>query len=563
VLVVGGGPTGLSAAVALGRLGVDTLLVERRSTTSTHPRGHVENGRTMELFRLWSVADQVRKQGLPRSFLGGVTFMTRMAGIELGSISFSEDSEWLMSPDGKGPAALSSTPQDRLEPILLEAAHAQPSVSTRFGWTVHNLTSGPDGVTAALAGPDAARQHVHAAYALVADGPRSPVREALSIGTEGPGDLGAQLGIYFHADLSGIITDNRNALYWLYNPDVQGVIISLDGDRRWHLLFAYDPDRESAEDYPPERCQALVRGLIGRDDVGIDIRSVLPWRMRAAVAQRFRSGRIFLAGDAAHTMPPTGGMGMNTGIGDAHNLAWKLHAVLGGTAGPELLDTYEAERLPVGRRNTDNSVNNARTMMETGLAGILVRDPEGFAAIETPDGQAIRDRMAAAVPKQLEHFSFDGLSFGYVYESSAVVPDGTTAPASGVGTYVATAAPGARAPHVWLARGAETVSTIDLSDGRFVVLAAGAPWAEAARKLAGVLVIALDGYVIGAGDDADLRDPGGVWARIYDVGTEGAVLVRPDGHVAWRSRTASNDPEGELRRALHHVLHPTASTAGA
>ena len=218
--------------------------------------------------------------------------------------------------------------------------------------------------------------------------------------------------------------------------------------------------------------------------------------MRAAVAQRFRSGRIFLAGDAAHTMPPTGGMGMNTGIGDAHNLAWKLHAVLGGAAGPGLLDTYEAERLPVGQRNTGNSVNNARTMMETGLAGILVRDPEGFAAIETPDGQAIRDRMAAAVPKQLEHFSFDGLSFGYVYESSAVVPDGTTAPASGVRTYVATAA------------------------------------------------------------------PGGEWARVYNVGTGGAVLVRPDGHVAWRSRTASDDPEGELRQALNTVLHLTASTTG-
>ena len=563
VLVVGGGPTGLAATVALGRLGVDTLLVERRPATSTHPRGHVENGRTMELFGLWGVADEVRKEGLPRSFLGGVTFMTRMAGIELGSIRFSEDSEWLMGPDGKGPAALSSTPQDRLEPILLKAAHAQPSVSTRFGWTVRSLQSGPGDVTAVLSGSDGAQQHVRAEYAVVADGPRSPVREELGIGTDGPGDLGAQLGIYFHADLSGIITDNRNALYWLYNPDVQGVIISLDGDRRWHLLFAYDPDRESAEDYPPERCQALVRGLIGRDDINIDIRSVLPWRMRAAVAQRFRSGRVFLAGDAAHTMPPTGGMGMNTGIGDAHNLAWKLHAVLCGAAGPGLLDTYETERLPVGRRNTDNSVNNARTMMETGLAGILVRDPDGFAAIETPDGQAIRDRMAAAVPKQLEHFSFDGLSFGYVYESSAVVPDGATAPASGVGTYVATSAPGARAPHVWLARGADTVSTIDLSDGRFVVLAAGRPWAEAARKLAEMLAIALDSYVVGPGDDADLTDPDGEWARIYEVGTVGAVRVRPDGHVAWRSRTAGDDPEGELRRALQRILHPTISTAGA
>ena len=554
VLVVGGGPAGLAATVALGRLGVETLLAERRSTTSTHPRGHVENGRTMEIFRIWGVEDQVRQQGLPRSFLAGVTFMTRMAGLELGSIRFSEDSEWLMGPDGQGPAGLSSTPQDRLEPILLDAAHSNPSVHTRFGWEVQDLRGGPDGVTAVLHGPDGEQETVEAAYAIAADGPRSPARQQLGIGAEGPGTLGAQLGIYFHADLSSLVSDRRNALYWLYNPDVQGVIISLDGGSRWHLLFAYDADRESVEDYPPERCQAIVRGLIGRDDIGIDVRSVFPWRMRAAVAQRFRAGRIFLAGDAAHTMPPTGGMGMNTGIGDVHNLAWKLHAVLRGIAGPTLLDTYETERMPVGRRNTENSVSNARTMMETGLAGILVSDPEGFAHIETPEGARIRDQIAAAIPGQLEHFSFDGLSFGYTYDSGAVVPDGTPPVPSGVGNYVPTARPGARAPHVWLRRGDETVSTIDLSDGRFVVLSATPSWADAARQAAGKLQVPLDAYVVGTDDRADLRDTEDTWARTYETGADGAVLIRPDGHVAWRTQSAAGDPEAEIAAVLETVL---------
>lgn len=435
----------------------------------------------MELFRLWGVEDEVRAQGLPRDHCGGVSFMTRMAGIELGRIEFSEDAEWLMGHDGKGPAALSSTPQDRLEPILLDAVRALASVTVHFGTTLERLESTDDEVSAVLRHEDGTSETLVAQYAIAADGPRSAVREGLGIDMEGPGDLGTQLGIYFHADLSRFTQDNANALYWLYNPDAQGVIISLDGDQRWHLLFAYDSEREAFEDYPPERCEALVRGLIGDDSVDVDIRSILPWRMRAAVATRTRDGRVFLAGDAAHTMPPTGGMGMNTGIGDAHNLAWKLHAVLRGLAGPGLLDTYQVERLPVGARNTENSLSNAKTMMETGLAGILTSDPEGFATIEAPEGADIRQRLGEAAAKQLDHFSFDGLSFGYTYDSPAIVPDGTPAEPSGVGEYRPSARPGARAPHLWLERDGAEISTIDLSDGRFVVLAPRREWVAPGR----------------------------------------------------------------------------------
>lgn len=554
VLIVGGGPAGLAAAVALGRLGVQTLLVERRATTSTHPRGHVENGRTMELFRLWGIDEDVRKQGLPRSFLGGVTFMTRMAGIELGTIHFSEESEWLMSEDGKGPAGLSSTPQDRLEPILLTRAQQCESVTAQFGWEVEELTETNRSVVATLRDPDGNQETVEAQYVIAADGPRSRTREGLGIGVEGPGALGSQLGIYFHADLFELVDRHRNALYWLYNPDVQGVVISLDGHERWHLLFAYDPDRESVEDYPPERCETIVRGLIGRDDVDIDIRSVMPWRMRAAVAQEFRAGRVFLVGDAAHTMPPTGGMGMNTGIGDSHNLAWKLHAVLRGIADPALLDTYPVERMPVGKRNTENSVNNARSMVESGLAGIMTSDPEGFAAIETPHGAHLREQLAKAIPGQLAHFSFDGLSFGYVYHSAAVVPDGTPAIVSGVGDYRPNARPGARAPHAWLNRGDDRVSTIDLSDGSFVVLSASRSWVEAAREVAEKSGIGVDAYLVGTGDGADLRDPDGHWVSQYAVGSDGAVLIRPDGHVAWRTDQTADDQYGELSSALRSTL---------
>ncbi len=555
VLVIGGGPAGLAAAVALGRFGVHTIVCERRQTTSHHPRGHVENGRTMELFRLWGIDGQVREQGLPRAFLGGVAFMTRLAGITLGELRFAEDCEWLMSRDGAGPAALSSTPQDRLEPILLQATQALPGVEVRFATELLGLEQRPDHVSVTVRGPHGGTDTLTARYVIAADGPRSTVRELLGIGVEGPGTLGSQLGIYFHADLSEWVNDRPDALYWIYNSDVQGVLISLDGRERWHLLFAYDAGREQFEDYPPERCETIVRELIGSDEVVIDIRSVLPWRMRAAVAQRFRSDRVFLAGDAAHTMPPTGGMGMNTGIGDVHNLAWKLHAVLRGIAGPALLDTYETERPPVGRRNTDNSVRNAQTMAETGLAGILTSDPQGFAAIEQPAGAHLRERIAEAIPHQQEHFSFDGLSFGYCYDSAAVVPDGTPPVPSGVGDYRPTARPGARAPHVWLQRDGNDVSTIDLSDGRFVLLTASSAWADAARRVAKDLAVALESYVIGDEPHADLRDRTGGWAHIYEVGSAGAVLIRPDGHVAWRTVNPADNAETQLHGVLATVLH--------
>ena len=555
VVVVGAGPTGLAAAIALGRLGVDTLLLERRVTTSTHPRGHVENGRTMELFRLWGVEQEVRAQGLPYSFLGGVAFMTRMAGIELGRITFSPDSEWLMGHDGKGPAGLSSTPQDRLEPILLKRAQECDGVTTRFGCEVTDLVQDDDWVTVTVRDQEGKQESIRAKYAFCADGPRSATRGRLGIGVDGPGAVGSQLGIYFHADLSDLVDANRNALYWLYNPQVQGVIISLDGNRRWHLLFGYDATTESIEDYPPQRCEQIVRGLIGRDDGDLDIRSVLPWRMRGAVAQQFGVRRVFLGGDAAHTMPPTGGMGMNTGIGDAHNLAWKLHAVLRGIADPALLETYATEREPVGRRNTENSLSNARTMVESGLAGIMVSDPEGFAAIEAPQGAVIRDRIAAAIPGQLEHFSFDGLSFGYAYESAAITPDGTPPTPSSVGVYVPSSRPGSRAPHAWLLRHGKQLSTIDLSDGRIVVLSADRAWVQAAQRVAQRRNVSIEAFLVGA-EGADLVDTSGSWAQQYGVGSSGAVLIRPDGHVAWRCADAEGEGDRleQIEAALDRLL---------
>jgi putative polyketide hydroxylase len=269
-----------------------------------------------------------------------------------------------------------------------------------------------------------------------------------------------------------------------------------------------------------ERCVELVRLAAGLPDLAVRVRSVLPWAMAAQTAERFRAGSVFLAGDAAHLIPPVGGYGMNTGIQDAHNLAWKLAGAVAGWAGPSLLDTYEAERQPVARLVTEQALLNIRQ------------------------------------PGRPEQYATLGLALGVSYDSAAVVPDGTPVPeiANPVTDYVPAARPGSRAPHAWLQRNGERVSAIDLFDTAFTLLAgkSGQPWRDAAATALRDLGVPVAACTVGRG--GDLGDEDGTWAQLYGIGPDGAVLVRPDGHVAWRSAAASAEPRAELIRVLGAVL---------
>jgi len=268
----------------------------------------------------------------------------------------------------------------------------------------------------------------------------------------------------------------------------------------------------------------------------VAILGVSAWEASARVARQYRHGRIFLAGDAAHEMPPTGGFGLNTGVQDAHNLAWKLAAVLAGQADPSLLDTYHNERQPLGVAITEASLANSLSMGRT-------------------------ERQPGAVLPRREFLNEQGLIFGASYESAAIVPDGTPRPHvdDPVTQYRPSARPGARAPHVWLERNGARISTIDLFGPRFVLLAGrrGTAWRQAAARVAGPSRPAFAAHVIGE----DVADPDGAWSVAYEVDDDGAVLVRPDGHVAWRHRRASRDPEGALGAALDGVLGLAAAAA--
>lgn len=507
----------------------------------------------MEIFRTWGLEDAVRARGIPHDRNQGVVFVRSVVGEVIGDIQTYADRQRNRQFETYGPSAKTSCPQDALEPILRRAAEGQASVDVCFGTVLQDLRQNAQGVSATISSRDGTRRDVHARYAIAADGARGTVREQLGVPLSGDGALGNQIGVYFEADLWPWVADRPHLLWWIYNQTTVGVMIALDGRRRWTYNFGYDPTKNTPEDFTPERCADVVRSAIGVDDLQLQVKDVRVWQMQARVAEKLRVERIFLAGDAAHPLPPTGGQGMNTAIGDVHNLCWKLALVLKGVADDSLLDSYEIERLPVIRFNVAQSVRNARSMEAAGLGGIM-RTHEDFCESDI-------DRMRDAIPGQREHFEYHGQTFGYAYRSALVFDEGQSAEPENINTYDATAAPGGRAPHCWLKlpEGGPTISTVDLfKDLRFTLLAGrdGQPWAEAFTKAASGAGLRSQAFVVGS--CGDLLDHLGAFHDLYGISPHGAVLVRPDGHVAWRARGTAPD----IDEAMNRVIGVFASNQG-
>jgi hypothetical protein len=332
------------------------------------------------------------------------------------------------------------------------------------------------------------------------------------------------MGIYFRAELREIGASRPAFGYFVSPPEGSGPIAAVNLADLWLFMAPFRPEQgERAEDFSEERCVRLVRGAVGSEDLEVEVLSALPWSGAAAIAERFRHGHIFLAGDAAHLIPPNGGQAMNVGMQDVHNLAWKLAALLNGWAHVALLDTYDSERRAFALAVNEDVAQN------------IAAEPGGI---------------------RLEQFSNRGRVLGVSYNSSAVIPDGTQLPtvANSVVEYVPTARPGSRAPHVWLQKGDQQISLLDLYDTHFVLLTgpAGEAWSTAAQRVADFLGIPLRCYVVGP--NGPLIDRTGEWQELYGVGPQGAVLVRPDGHVAWRMPNADSSPETRLADALYRVL---------
>jgi 2-polyprenyl-6-methoxyphenol hydroxylase-like FAD-dependent oxidoreductase len=505
VLVAGAGLAGLSAAMFLGVQGVRALVVERHPTTSIYPKARGQFPHTMEALRVAGVADHIMAAGPP-----GVGFRIVVAESVTGRVykdliidgnpDFGE-----LSPAGWGNAS-----QERTEPILLARAR-ELGADVRFGTELVSFTQTDTEVQAVLR--DARGEHqVTADYLVAADGHRSPIRHALGIGTPGRGDLGRSVGIVFEADLGR----TGFGLYYLQNPELPGaagVVVSTDEPNRYALAVGYREDVTEAE------WLSMIRTATGVPDLNpvLVTEGVTNGYTSVRVADSFSKGRVHLIGDAVRVMPPTGGFGGNTAIMDGYYLAWKLAMVVRGEAGPGLLDSHDPERRP--------------------YADILVEQQySAFVQRVRPD--LADDSLAAPIDPMSTLF------FGYRHLSGAIAPDPTEDGAPLENPEQPTARPGSRAPHVPLTSNGKPLSTRDLFGRNFVLLAGKTAdkWLTTATDLN----LRMDSYCVGV----DLQDPEGRFTKAYGITEDGAVLIRPDGFVAWRAETAN----GNLEEAVNKIL---------
>ncbi len=548
VLVVGGGPVGLVASLLLARQGIDHVIVERRDGAQSAPAAHVTNARTFEILRS-AGADMDRVLAACQDPDEGawVRWVTTLVGDELGKVPF-ELQHRIRELDVVTPTPLRNLSQHRLEPILRD--HVDELVD---GVEWSGATQDADGVTSTLYdAATGATTTITSGYVIAADGAGSRVRASLGIDMEGPDVLQNFVMIHATADLRHLVADRPATLYWTMDPDARGVLVAHDPGSTWVLMTDWDPETEGLESYSVERCEALFRAAAGTDDVDLEIRHIRPWQMTCQIAERYSDGRIFLVGDAAHRFPPTGGLGLNTGVADVHNLVWKLAATERGWAPAGLLDTYGTERRPVAEHNAAKSLDNALRMIEVfvacGLTGTPDESRAAFdAALSSEDGRAA---IAAATEGQDEHFDMLGLQLGFAYPPApgVVVDDGSepVAVANPVREYAPSTRPGGRLPHAWVARDGQRVSTLDVvPPDRYVVVTGSPAWADAAESLAGGPVPVT---VVRVG--TDVLDTDGMWDAVSGIGAEGAVLVRPDQHVAWRSAAAVDHPVAVLAEVL-------------
>lgn len=529
VLIAGGGLVGLSTAMFLARQGIASVAIERLKTPSTLPRAAFFHMRTFELFRQAGLEGAVRAQS-QKEFVpdGAIVGFESLAGPQIAAFipTLNEGVEQL------SPCRRWFVSQPGLEPILRRRAK-EVGASVVNGLEVVGAEQDADGVTVTVKDVETGRtREMRSQYLIACEGAHSRIRDLIGARLEGRGVFSNSVTIYLRANLAPLIGDRNLSIIYVNNPVLSGFFRLEKGSQRGFLVVSTigdpltDPEGAAnvAADVSEARLIELVRAAAGDPDLEVQIEGVARWRCTSDVADRYRDRRIFLAGDTAHLMPPNGGFGGNTGIHDAHNLAWKLAMVLKGQAGPGLLDSYEAERRPVGKF----TVEQAYTRYVTRSAAYL---------------------GAKDFPPYADDFEIE---LGYLYRSSAVVAE-AGAPEGHEDPRVSSGRPGSRAPHLWLERDGQRISSLDLFGDGFVLLTGpdGEAWRGADVAVAGRFK-ETPFEIIRIGDE--VADPEGRFAEAYGLSPSGATLVRPDGFVAWRCKTLPADPSAALIKAFDAVL---------
>lgn len=515
VLIVGAGPIGLALAVSLGKQGIRTILIERSEDLLGSAKMIVVSVRTMEFCRQLGLAPAVRDWGFPLDHGLDSVFVTSLQGYELGRVKtapLSIPCDTPFSPERERPC-----PQTWFDPILKRSALEQPSIAIRYSTTLESFEQDDSGVTAILRNAAGQVENVRTRYLVGADGYSSTVRRLLGIEVRGAKQLDVSMSIY--VTIPGLLATHKigDAYRYLFVGDkgVWCVLTTIDGHDlyRIQLIGLSDSDVQNLD------IDGVLRRCLG-EGVPYTLRDTSSWVRKATVADRFMDGNVFLAGDAAHAHPPNGGLGMNTGILDAWDLGWKLAAVIKGWGGPHLLASYDVERRPASARATEESLRNyGRLVDEKPVAGL---------AADTDEGACLRREVGARLVEANEKAWHPiGIHLGHVYFPSPIVVDDGTPPAPDhIDGYMPTTRPGARAPHMWLEEGKKSI--LDLFGPGFTLLKFRKVDTTALAAQAALVGMPLSCVDI---DNAEA-------AALYE---KALVLVRPDGHVAWRGDTLPHD----------------------
>lgn len=575
VLIIGTGPAGSASAALLSTYGVDNIVVNRYRWLANTPRAHVTNQRTMEVLRDLGrdVEEEAYLFATGQDLMGEVTFCASLAGEEIGRVrSFGTHPLSRAEHQLSSPTFTNDLPQTFMEPLLFKTACSR-GTQARLSTVYLSHVQDADGVTTTcldrLTGKEFA---IRSKYLIGADGGNSRVAEHAGLPFAGKMGVAGSMNILFKADLSRYVAHRPSVLYWVVQPgaDVGGIGMGLVRMVRpwyeWLIVWGYDISQPTPH-VDNAFATRVARQLIGAADLDIEIEQVSTWTVNNMYATQMSNGRVFCMGDATHRHPPSNGLGSNTSIQDAFNLAWKLAHVLTGKAGPNLLSSYSQERVPIAKQivtRANKSIDEFGPIFKAlGLLDSVdqVKMQENMDArcSDTPEAEEQRRKIREAIAFKIYEFDAHGVEMNQRYRSDAIVTDGQLEPAFEKDPelhYQPTTWPGARLPHAWLfdERGAK-VSTLDLTGhGRFALLTGigGQGWIDCASMIGREFGIEIAAHSVGPRQR--YQDLTGDWARARGVRDSGIVLVRPDHHVCWRRETITNDPAADLRRVFKSIL---------